>query len=400
MEVQWAGAWGHAKPTGTLLSDSHVSGTTMTQPVAAPEVGRVAILTPFAPSSRPGGVEVFTDQLAAALGGAEIFAPVPGGPSPSPGLAHLGLDQPARALEPARAFRKAHRANPFDVVISNGLCGWPLALSRDARVAIQVYHFTLAGLAAKALPRRSDRWTTGRVGGFFDRLAGAGKRVVAVSESVRREIASRYGHRAVVLPNGVDTGLFRRGDRTAAREQLGLPLDAPIGLFVGRAEYAKGFDLVQAAAQRMGDVLFLSVSDPAPGPPNLLFYRGVPHDRMPRLYSAADFFLLPSRYEGFNLSLLEALACELPVVTSAAAYPFGDGPPLASTVDPLTSDGLVQAARDALEAGPAPDLRERIVATYSLDAFMQRWVRFVRRLVAEGPRGIPSASGGAADDRI
>ncbi|HYM39212.1 MAG TPA: glycosyltransferase family 4 protein [Thermoplasmata archaeon] len=327
-------------------------------------------------------MEVFSGQLAEALGGARIYTPSAVPERTESALAHVGLELPLRAAEPARTLRHTWRTEPYELVISNGLCGWPLALAPVPSPMVEIYHITLAGFARKALQRRSDRFTTERVGGFFDRLAGAGKTVVCVSESVRREVSALYGHRSSVLPNGVDVAQFHRGDRDDAREQLTLPRDARIALYVGRPEYAKGFDRVQELARAMKDVLFVSVSGSAPGPENLRCYTNVPHDRMPLFYTAADVFLLPSRYEGFNLSLLEALACELPVVTSAAAYPFDRAAkPLANVVEPVATDGLAQAAREAMDRGPRMDLRGRIVHEYSMDAFRTRWVDFVRQRV-------------------
>lgn len=332
-------------------------------------------------------MEVFTGQLADALGGARIFAP-PAAPeaTPSP-LAHLGLEQTLQAAEPARAMRKGWRREPYDLVISNGLSGWPLALAPVACPMVEVYHITLAGFARQALQRRGDRFTTGRVGGFFDWLAGARKTLVSVSESVAGEVRTLYGHPSAVLPNGVDVALFRRGRQDEAREQLNLPRDAKIAIFVGRPEFAKGFDRILALARAMKDVLFVCVSASTPGPENLRFYAEVPHDRMPLFYTAADVFLLPSRYEGFNLSLLEALSCELPAVTSGAAYPFSRARrPMASVVEPVATEGLAQVTREAMARGPQQNIRDRIVQEYSMEAFRRRWVDFVKHVVQDGGR--------------
>jgi glycosyltransferase involved in cell wall biosynthesis len=339
--------------------------------------GRIAILTPFQRDVRIGGVEIFCNQIQKALGPANVFAaserPLP----KSDLLARFGLLDPARAAIGAHDFQRSHGSDPYDLVLSNGLFGWPLRFSPPNVPMIQIYHFTLAGLARTALPARGDLLTTARVGAWFDRASGVGKHVVAVSNSVRREVFEFYGHRASVIPNSVDVHAFHKIDRAEARERLSLPKDKTLGLFVGRAEYAKGFDILVDVAASSPDILFLCASKPATAPRNVRFFTDVPHGRMPLLYSAADFLFSPSRYEGFNLSLLEGLACELPAVVSRQAYPFSNEPVVfATVVKESTAAAFAVAIRETMKEGPRPGVRARIVEHYSSDVFRNNWRNF------------------------
>lgn len=75
----------------------------------------------------------------------------------------------------------------------------------------------------------------------------------------------------------------------------------------------------------------------------------VPDDELPLWYSSATVFAFPSRYEGFGLPLLEAMACGTPVVSSnASSLPevVGDAGLL---VDPTDVEGLCSALRRLLE---------------------------------------------------
>lgn len=344
---------------------------------------RVALLTPYESSQRAGGVEVFNDCLRRALGGLETFAD--GGPeglAPYGDLRRVGLEQPYGALRAARVLLRRHREEPFDVIVSNGIYGWPLTLAKPGVPLIQVYHFTMAGLARHALALRGDRWTTGHITAFFDRIAGIGKEVVAVSHRVLREVECFYSLRGRTIALAVDTDAFRPMDSTRARQALGLPLGAKIGMFVGRPDPTKGYDIVHRVARRMPEVLFLAAGGVGAGASNVRVLGHIAHEDMPRWYAACDFFFLPSRYEGFGLALLEALSSDLPAVLSEPAWPFIEEPALCGIVVRAGTDEEYAAAiRSVLSDRDRFSPREFIGPRYNLATFQRRWRSFIESVL-------------------
>ena len=188
---------------------------------------------------------------------------------------------------------------------------------------------------AKNRAHLSEREPDYRIAG--ERLLAQGAdRVICASEGERKVLIEHYGVsplQAVQVPCGVDTDHFRPRSRAAARRRLGLPLDQPLVLYVGRIEPLKGIDiLLRAAAEMEGRFCLLVVGGDSKDSrrkselrrlaeeigitERVFFQDAVSHERLPLYYNAADICVVPSYYESFGLVALEAMACAVPVVAS------------------------------------------------------------------------------------
>ncbi|MDQ6746343.1 MAG: glycosyltransferase [Actinomycetota bacterium] len=246
---------------------------------------RALVVTNMYPTpSRPALGSFVADQVRALRGLAgvelELFAFSPGGASAY-----------ARA---AGALRRRYRGARFDVVHAHfGLTLWP-SLAADGAVHAVTLHgtdlahprsrlVTLAGLRRADLP-------------------------AVVSEPLADRVPRwALGRQLAVLPCGVDTERFRPLPREQARRELGLD---PAGRYLlfpadpGRAE--KRHDRAVAVA---GEVPLLTLGDVEP-------------EEVPLWVNAADAVLVTSERESFGLAVLEALACDVPVL----ATPVGMAP--------------------------------------------------------------------------
>lgn len=172
------------------------------------------------------------------------------------------------------------------------------------------------------------------------------RQIVPVSEEVRRALSGwlpDLQEKMRVVPNGVDARFLSvpAGDVLALRRELGLRNDEQVVLFAGRLIWEKGVDVLMAALPR----LVLEVDHPVriliagDGPvrarlekesrqfifPLKVSFLGNRSD-MPRLFALADLLVMPSRWEGLPMVLLEALAARTPVV----ATPVGGIPEVLS----------------------------------------------------------------------
>lgn len=199
--------------------------------------------------------------------------------------------------------------------------------------------------------------------------------IITVSDSTRRDVVRELrvptARQAGVLsiPEGVDP-FFVPGECAAGSPEK-------IMLYVGRRDPYKNLPrLVEALAElrARGLPARLRVIGPQdaryPEAPERAAQLGVqdyvdwigyvtPED-LRRAYQTADVFCLPSRYEGFGLTVLEAMACGTPVVCSNIGSLPEVADDAARLVDPAILPDLVQALFDVMtQPALAGDLRAR-----------------------------------------
>ncbi len=216
----------------------------------------------------------------------ELFAFEPGGTSPY--------------VNAARALRRRYRGTRFDVVHAHfGLTAWPAFGARGEAHAVTLHGTDLVHPRSRAITLAALP--------FLDLAA-------PVSDSLASLVpATLVRGRVAVLPCGVDVNRFRPLARREARRELGLDPDGRYLLFPaapGRPE--KRHDRALAVAGSV-PLLTLGAVDPA---------------QVPLWVNAADAVLVTSERESFGLAVLEALACEVPVL----ATPVGIAPEVLADV--------------------------------------------------------------------
>lgn len=218
--------------------------------------------------------------------------------------------------------------------------------------------------------------------------------VVCNSAMVRGEIERRFGvapGKLHVIHNGVDLDYFhprhRPQLRDAARAELGASAQDFLFLFVGSGFWRKGLDAAigalaacadtrfrLAVAGRDSDAARYATQGAAAGLGDRLRLLGG-RDDMRRLYAAADCFILPTRYDPFPSTALEALAMGLPAIVgqrSGAAEIIRPGG--GWICDPGDIAGLAELMREAarMSKGAAGDTARKSAEDFGIDDMARR----------------------------
>ncbi len=260
---------------------------------------------------------------------------------------------PRRDLAASRNLRRLLRQEKADIIHAHGL---KAALITATALAPNKHpHFMFT--AHNSLPQLSSplaKWGSN----FVQRWMFSGMNtIISVSDSVRSQLV-RYVPESKVLTiyNGVASNQFGEFSPDVSRLPLGLELEDQVVGTVARLIPGKGVATLLEAVSLIAKILprlRLVVVGDGPERQKLQQYAiGLSlgnkvqflgwRDDVPSLMAGWDLFALPSLSEGFNLSVLEAMASRLPVVVS-------DLPALREAVVPGKGGLMVQP-------GSAPEL--------------------------------------------
>lgn len=214
-----------------------------------------------------------------------------------------------------------------------------------------------------------------------------------------------------VIHNGIDLEIFKPGSKDEAREVLGLPLDAPILLFLAngvRSNPRKGFSLLEKALALLPpqtpSPILLAVGEDAPpiriGEVEVRFFPYASDvRRLVLFYQAADLYVHAASAEVFGRTIVEAQACGCPVLApKLGGIPeivrdWGQGveEPTGLLVDAWTPEAFSEAIQRLLAT--SEDVRLELGrnaaayarATYSIDRHIHGFLSWYREVLASRP---------------
>lgn len=296
-------------------------------------------------------------------------------------LLRVGFSQPrtSSAMRNAERAARALISYPFEIGRQSSRAGADLlhlpAPIAPVRAPVPVV-LTIHDMMPWRHPGDYGRVSLRRERAFTRRLARSARRILVPSQFTRGEVIEHLDvdpGAVAVVPHGVDgrfrphpAGLVERAHR------FGIP-PGPYVLWVGTPEPRKNAAALERAfrlvRREMGGVHLVMagpwLADPAfdgviAADDGVIRPGFVTDDELSQLYSEASCFVFPSRYEGFGLPLLEAMACGTPVIASnTGAMPevVGDAGLL---VDP-DDDAAIASTVTSVLSSPAlaADLRQR-----------------------------------------
>ena len=282
-----------------------------------------------------------------------------------------------------------------------------LAAHRLGIPVICTFH-TLGGDALKYYSpiRMSDKWGKKLSWIYFRFLSKWIDVIVTPSPDTARELRENgITNEIRSLPTPVDTSRFRPVDGSRIREKYGIQ-DKRVMVHVGRVAFEKEINRLIEVIPKLDSDIVLLVVGKGPAMDSLkkqaedlgvsdrvIFAGFVPDEELTEYYGAGDIGVMASRWETECLTVLQALACGLPVACADAralrdymedgynGYLFGD-----------SSDEIVAAISKCFESGyTLKDNAQKTLENYTYESYKQNLHKLYEDVIARNKQSSESS---------
>ncbi len=261
---------------------------------------------------------------------------------------------------------------------------YPRILKTSIKGDYDVVHLNSGMVAPLGLlqPRRpivltlwGDDLLSDRLGGYQSALtkhcAERCAKVIVRSE----EMAEALPCEAEIIPSGIDMSKFRPLEHNRTREQVGWEQNVRHVLFPYRkSQRKKRYPVAKRTVEKVNETF--------EAPVRLQAIDDVPHERMYLYYNASDALLLPSLREGSPNTVKEAMACNLPVVSTDVGDVRDRLRPVSNSYVCSEDSELADALLTVLQTGERSDGREYLKEV-SLERMGERLIQVYKSLVDE-----------------
>lgn len=297
-----------------------------------------------------------------------------------------------------RLWSLLRRERP-DVMVTftydSNILALPVAWLTGTPARIATHHGIIEGF-----PRLAERFHAALVN------AGVASVLVNVSRKVLEQaaLAGIRRERMTVIPNGIPPGEPADSDRFDVRRELGIGTGQLLLLSVGRLVYQKGHEyLIQAVRAIVDQFPIVQVAICGEGPLHEQLQSQIERlslgdhihllgNRMDvgRLLAGADGFVLPSRWEGLPVALLEAMERGLPVIATRVegVEEVIQGRHQGLLVPPEDARALAAALKEMLSSEKlrremGEGARARVREAYTVDIMCEKYLSLMQRLLAQ-----------------
>jgi sugar transferase (PEP-CTERM/EpsH1 system associated) len=300
----------------------------------------------------------------------------------------------------------AARRHQVDILHARG---WPTLVETALAARLAGVRATIYGFHGKTM---EDLQGIGLLRRWVQKsMIRSYQQVVTLNHGMQSDLAADCGFsedRIQIIANGVDVDIFHpREDRCALRAAFGLPADRFIIGNVARLDPVKNHEVILRALRRLQEhqskPIFLLIGE---GPYRATLEReieglGVGADvrlfgyseRIPELLNCLDLYVQSSFYEGFSNTVIEAMACGIPVLATDvggttdlfAAGQQGfffhpdDDKTLAALIIRMQQDSLLRRAM-------AQQARRHVIEHFTVRAMVRSYEAMYLRLAALSSR--------------